>query len=287
MKNRKPVVVVFILCVILLLSMYSIGACSPGNGSDPKEVVLTANKNLQKLKSYHMTIKNHMEFSLQGKNINVLTNGECDLQVKPLIMKNVMVVSTNVPKQPEQTVTQYIEQSENQLIIYSKNNEQWTKMVVPYYNPLNEYENYFKGIVSVTLINETPDLAVYEVKESAEYLKENINRAFDSIGMQNAGMGKEIFKDLGDFTYTITISKKDNIVSKMNMDLSNMMASIGVNIAEKQDIPEDKKQIIRDLFANMKMESSITLSQFNQVGPISIPPEAKKAILAAPAPTTL
>ena len=100
-------------------------------------------------------------------------------------------------------------------------------------------------------------------------------------------LGWAIFKDLGDFTYTITISKKDNIVSKMNMDLSNMMASIGVNIAEKQDIPEDKKQIIRDLFANMKMESSITLSQFNQVGPISIPPEAKKAILAAPAPTTL
>lgn len=264
---------------LLMVSASGTGACSPANGADPNEVVRKAYQKFLDVKSYHMTMGVTTSMTVFGNNLNVVMNGESDVQVKPMLMKSIMTVKMNMGQnQSEQTILQYAEQAGDQFVVYSNAKNQWVKQSVPMVNPMNEYDNYFKGITSVTPVRETADATVYEVTVSGSYLRENIERAMASAGAKNMKLPMEIFNNLGDFKYTLFIDKKTAMISEMVIDLSDFIKTIGANIAEMPNVPEGQKKMLKEMFGNARMVTTVSFSQINGVGKIQIPQEAKNAV---------
>lgn len=272
---------ILVLCIMtVFVSVCSASDSAPVTNSDPKEIVTAAYQKFLALKNYHMSVATEASLSFQGKSTNIITKGEWDIQAKPMVFKNNMNIimdtaSDTITKKTERKVEQYIEESGKQLIVYSKINDQWTRQILPYSNLLNQYDNYFKAIVSVTPVNEDADSTVFEVVESASYLKENFDRVMASTGMQKVKLTDDLLKDLGDIKYTVTVDKKTATVSKIDMDLSEFVATIGNNLAESAKVPDNQKEIIRQVLTNMKVVTNIAFSRFGKVDKIIIPPEVK------------
>lgn len=264
----------------VLLSLSSVGFCAPGNADDAKETVMRAYQNLIKLNTYHMTMVSKTSLSARGKNISMTTESECDIQMKPMILKNVMTFTVDsASARTGQIITQYIEETAGQLAVYSNRKDQWTRQVVPYYDPLKEYDHYFKALVSATPVSEDEQSITFAVTESADYLQGTIKDAVASSGMPKTKLPENAFNDLGDFTYNVTIDKKSCMISRIDMDLSGLISKVGSSIAEAQDVPESQKGMVKELFQHMTLFTSIALSQWNQAGPITVPPEVKQAAI--------
>ncbi len=270
-----------IICMMnVFVSVCSASASLPAANSDPKATVAKAYQQFLTLKNYHMSIETAASLSFQGKNANIFSKAECDVQVKPMVLRNVMDITIDtvldtVSKRKEQKVVQYTEEAEKQLIVYSKINGQWVRQTLPYNNLLNENANFLKDIISVAPINEDDDSAVFEVEESASNLKGNLDRILASTGMQKMKITDDLLKNLSNLKYTITIDKKTSTVSKIDMDMSEFVAIIGNNLAESGKVPDNEKETVRELFKNMKIVTSIAFSRLNKVEKIVIPPEAK------------
>jgi len=131
-------------------------------------------------------------------------------------------------------LVQYIEESGDKIIVYSYTNNQWIKQSLPKgsYNPLSEYDNYIKGIKSVTVKEDNADSTVFEVVAKGSYLKEDIKRNIASMGMSKMVLSDDFLKDLDDLTYNVTIDKNTGTISKMEIDLSDFMSKFG-NVLSK------------------------------------------------------
>lgn len=276
MRNFKILSLLLGICVALLVS-----ACASPvtKKADPKEAVTNAYQKLVNLRSYHMTADITSTIKVKDQTVNTTMQSEMDVQQKPMLFKNTMNITAEGGSQKsEQKVIQYAEQSGKQLMIYSNVNNQWVKqaMDLAEYDPLKDFDNYIKAIISVTQKSEDGTTVTYEVIAGGNYLKDNIQRNMASIGMKNVPITDELIKNIGDFKYTVTIDKKTSTISKLDMDMSDIMAKLGDVLAESKDVPENQKQTVKDLFKNMKVTSMITLSQFDSIGSIVIPAEAKQ-----------
>jgi hypothetical protein len=264
------------LCMALLIS----GCASPATKKvDPKDVVMNAYQKLASLKNYHASMDVTSSFMVKDKNVNMVMKGEMDIQQKPMMFKNTLnIISDTGSQKLEQKIVQYAEESGNQLIVYSNLDNKWVKQAMDKADcdPIKDFDNYFKGITSVTQKSEDGDAVTYEVVVSGSYVKEKLQKAVESMGMKNLQITDERMKSLGDFKYTVKIDKKTSNISKIDIDLSSFMAKLGESLAQDQSVPDDQKQMIKDIFSSMKTSSSMTLSQFDSVGEISIPAEAKK-----------
>jgi hypothetical protein len=280
-KVKHFLVLVVFFIITVLISAYGFGSCSPLAAElVPQEIVTQAYQQFLVLQNYHMTSEATISLAFQGQDVNVIMKSESDTQIKPMLFKNVMDITVDcAAKKNEQRIVQYVAETGDKFLVYSNINNQWLKQSMPYYNRLNEYNNYFKAIKSVTLISDFDDTAIYEVVIDASYLQENIEHLMASPGMQEIMLPKNIMKDVGDFKYVITLDKKASTISKITMDLSGLLSTIGNNMSASTEVPEKYKMVIGELFKNMKMVMSVNFSQQNEAQEIIIPQEALDAPL--------
>lgn len=277
MKSLSMMLVFWV--ITLFVSVCSAGTAPLTTEKDAREIVTKAYQNFHKLQNYHMTIDAVTSFAFQGHHINVVTKGEGDAQLKrPMLIKNTMIMTMTMDdgvKKNEQKMEQYAEEVGDQWVVYTKFNDQWVKQLMPNFNQLHEYDNYFTSMTRVTPMGETDDSKVFAVTVDGRDLKENMERVLTAIGMQKIKLTDDLFKNVDDITYTITIDKKSAMVSKMEVDLSKLVASIGRNLVATSAVPAEQKPILAELFENMQSVTTISFSQFNKAEKITIPEKVK------------
>ncbi|HWR39434.1 MAG TPA: DUF6612 family protein [Patescibacteria group bacterium] len=278
MKLKKPLL--FFLLLHLLVLPVCVSA-APAAATDLKTLVTRSQSKMLALQNYHMTLQTTIASAVQGQDFRTLTTGEFDLQQKPLLVQGDLTVSVNFAgKAFNQSVSQYMEESGNQLTVYSKVNETWTRQQMPFkYNPVQDYQDYIGAIKSLAVKSETDQQLVLEVVATGDAIKERLARSFDSMNaFFPAGFKRppDFFANIGDMAYTMTIDKKSGLVLEMNIDVSNLMSSVGVTLVESMEtLPAEQKQVLAKIFTQMKMTTTISFSQFNTTDPVIIPEEAR------------
>ncbi|TWH44933.1 DUF6612 family protein [Sporomusa sp. KB1] len=268
--------IIMVYLMTMLFSVCSIGNAMAAINDDHKELVVQAYEKLFALKSYHMTLETTGSMSFLGQTMNMVMNGECDTQVKPMVAKNVMTITVgDASAKNEQKIVQYIEEAKGQFAIYSNMNGCWEKQYMPQYNPLDEYASYSKAITSVIPVEENAEVAVFAVTMDGSYLKENLEQAMNSTNMKKVSFSDELFKNLGDITYQVTINKETATIVKSVIDMSGILAAIGNNIANDKAVPAEQKSIIQGVFSNTRLVTTVVFSKFNSVDKIVIPNEVK------------
>ncbi len=276
MYKTKYWSIMLIFCIMTLLVSVCSSSASPSlTAIDSKETFTKAYQKFLSLKSYHMNLDVTSSLYVEGKIINTVIQGEFDVHQKPMMGKNIVNITMDIDsKKDRKQLVQYVEESGDQIIIYSYVDNHWIKQSMPNYNPFDDFDNYIKAIISVTPISEDADSIVYEVIASGSYLKDNIKHYIAATG-KNTQLTSDLLKDVGNFKYTITIDKKVSTISKMNIDLSDFMSKIIARMAESPDIPAEKRKIFQDMLGNIRMILNVTFSQFNRVKNITIPQEVK------------
>jgi hypothetical protein len=272
MKKIK-VVFVAVLCLITLLA-----ASLASAAEESKQTVLEAYGKLDAMKSYHMTMMMEMTMAVQGKDMKTIMNGEMDFQVQPFVCKNNMDISISVDGKElqKQPMLQYMEISEQKLNTYTYMDGKWQRLSMPGGdNFVRQYGDYIKAIKSASLISEDETTAVYEITEDSSYLKDVLKNSLESLGMSKLNISDDLIASLGDLTYTVKIDKTAGIIAGMDMELSELMAAIGNQMAAAMPAPASNTQELRDMFKNAKMQVHITMSQFDGIAPIIIPDEAR------------
>ncbi len=280
MKTVKSLSVMLVFCMItLLISGWSSRCYAAAVQTEAKETVAQAYQKLQNLKNYHITLDTANSLTAQGKAIHTVTKGEFDIQVNPLLCKSDLEITTNInSNQINQKIEQYIEDSGNRIILYSNAGNKWKRKFLPKgsYNPLRDYENYIKAIKSVTIKSEDADSTVFEVVADGNYLKEDVRRNLTALGMSKLKLSDDFLKEnMDDLSYQVTIAKKQGTISMIDIDQSNFIHQLGNHLAEAMPLQGDQKKIMKEMFNSMKMVMHMTLSQFDNVEPFTVPQEAR------------
>jgi hypothetical protein len=271
---------IVVFCMMtMFITIYSASASAGATEEASKEMVVKSYKNLAKVKSYHMTVDAVRYQFFQEKSIKIVIKSECDVQIKPMVYKSTTDMVMEVEGRGLQVrELQYMEEIDGQRIVYSAQDNRWFKQIIPRYSPFDDYDAYFKEIKSVKRINETVREVLFEVKVNGSYLRDKLNKRLGSASPQKAELDNELLS-LGDFTYQVTIDKKSMLVSKLNIDMSEFLAKRGSTITESNQVPENQKDMIKEMFSNMKVSTTIAFSQWDSIGKIIIPDAAKNAPL--------
>jgi len=284
MNRLKYFSILILVCItMLVVSVCSASKSTAATDTDSKQMVIAAFEKLNTVKNYHMTMENNYTLTYQGEALNLGVKSEADAQTEPLLVKNNMVFTMESTwEKKEKRTMQYVEENQGQIVAYSYLNNQWTKQVITQFSPLAAYEDYFKAIKSVTLLKESAKTRVFAVVVESSYLSNELERMMNAVGMQKVKLPKGIFKDIGDLSYTVTIDKKTAAITKVNMDLSGLLVSVGNNIVESLELPDEKKMAISEMLATVKASATIIFSQINRVDGLQIPPEVKNTAVTVP-----
>lgn len=270
----------FILCVmtvfISICSMYSLVAAAP---QDAKEMVVTAYQKMLNFNNYHMTLDSTATMSVQGKNIRMAMEGGFDIQAKPMLSKGDMNIRVYTDsKTLDKNLVQYIEESGNQIIIYSNADNSWIKQSFPKesVDSLRDYESYIKAIKSADIESDDDNSTVIRVVASGEVLKNTLKQKMALMGMNKLVVSDDFLADIQDLSYSITIDKSTGNISASHMDLSDFMAQFGTHMADKMKTTEKQKQAITEMFQNMKFIMDVTFSQYNSAPAVVIPQDVRE-----------
>lgn len=273
------------MAAFCLLGLFLTGTAAAAPAVDDKTVIANAYKNMQRMNSYHMTLGGEMSMSGAGTEMRMEMAGEIDVLTKPLRSRNTMDIAMDMRsenggnKKVTKRLEQYVVEEKGGIAIYTGAAGQWQKQLLPtgVYDPLKDYENYIRGIKSVTLVSDESDEAVFDVTISASYMRDNMRKQFAAMGTSNFNelLSDEFMDSLGDVSYRLTVNKNNGTVSKLEMDLSEFTSRIGNELAERIQAPEEKKQEMRDLFNGMKLNMRIEFSQFDSVQPFVLPAGVK------------
>jgi hypothetical protein len=270
---------------MVMVSVCGVGGVKAATSDEYKELVVKAYDQMSKMQSYRMTMDITGSMTLLGKTTDIVMHGDCDTQVKPMLAKNVMKVTVgDGTAKKDQMITQYIEESKGQINVYTNNNGKWEKMSMAHYDPIADYADFAKGISNVALVEENDETFVFAVTIDGSYLKENIDRVMNSASMKKANLPEDIFKNIGDITYKVTIDKKTSVISKTDMELSDLFAAIGKSFIDRENkLSDTEKAMVREIFNNMKFNVTMVISKINSVDKITIPNEVKmNSLLAKP-----
>ena len=70
--------------------------------------------------------------------------------------------------------------------------------------------------------------------------------------------------------------KRPLLLPKWIWTYSDFMHKLGSTLAKKETMPAEQKQVIKAMFESLQLKSTVTFSQFDSIGNIVIPEEAKK-----------
>lgn len=270
--------VVWSFAWIVLTMAGSVAAASPEALADSKATVTEAFQQFRLLKNYHLSSTSNTDMTVQGKTMRIFTQGECDVELKPLKMKNDISLEVMVDgKVTRQKTLQFMEERDKNLILYTQVEGNWYKQSIPYTDPLAEYDNYFKAIKAVELVWETPAERSFAVTIDGNYVQQDIERTLAAGGILKSKVPVELFQGLGDFTYTVIIDRRTGAIARFDMDLTGFMAVIGQNILASDIVPDTQKAQLAEMFRSMKITTGVAVTNPNGVMRIVIPVESKKA----------
>lgn len=214
-----------------------------------------------------------------------------EVQEKPLILKNDINICYRDELNKENTVAlkQYIEQSQDNLVMYLLSNKTWIKEVLPIDPSLNKKlsadeqvaarMNMLQMMKSVKLKRETPSYKYMEITLDAVQLSDAIdaaikrNHAQDNDMLRMAAVGRLGLLAAGDIKYIIKVDKATKMVKEIDMDLTDPIRK-GVGLL--LDIANPKDRIaIEDFLTKSTLNMKITYSKYNQVDPIEIPQDVR------------
>lgn len=285
MIKIRPFIITAAFCLGILLSTGGAGACSPQPADNPRETVINAYKHFDSLKSYHMTIDLAASLSYLGKSMSITVNNEADAQVKPLLIRNSLTgaFAADTGKK-ELKAVQYMQQVGDRLAVYTNSEKRWSRQILPFFYPPTDYSDYLKAIARVKPVRDTSAETVYEVTISWASIRENIEKALASADPKEKALLSGLTKDLGDFTYTLTIDKKTATISRIDIDLSGLLVAIGKSIVETLNMPAERKAMLKDTLNSVRLTAAVKFSRIDAVEPIAIPEEALDAPLQTAIP---
>lgn len=277
-------------CFVLLLTVFitaQVAAVSAAGAEaapeiNAREFVDQAYRQFLELESYHMAIGISAELEVKGQKAKSHTTSEGDIRLKPLLGKNMLMATVYVGEQKiEQQIAQYFQQEGNQLIVYSNIDHQWHKDTMPYLQPVSQLQDYLGAIKDAALLREDDSHLIFAVTVDAGYAAGNLEDYIASAGVRKLKLSsealREVLKNAGDFDYTLTIDKQTGAIVSAHMDFTELMARISKSMIASTATPADQKQLMREVFSNMRLVVDANFSQFNDIGNIVIPAEAKQA----------
>lgn len=275
-------------CLVLLLTVFMMAQAGAASAAAPevdaRKIVDQAYRQFLELESYHMMVDISSEMEVKGKKVQSHTTSEGDIRLKPLLGKNMLKATLYIDEQKiEQQIEQYFQEEGSQLVVYSNIDHQWLKEVMPYLQPASEYQGYLKAIKDVTFLRESGSSLVFAVTVDAAYAAGNLEHYIGSSGIedQKVRQSMEALRDAmanaGDFNYTLTIDRQSAAITHLHMDFTELMARLSGTLLESPATPEEQKQLIGEVFSNMRLVVDADFSQLNGIANIVIPAEAKQA----------
>lgn len=274
------------LSAILMFSMALMVGCS--NEKEALNMLFDATEKSTNWKNYNVEIESHMKMvdPIQGEmDINTFGTGTIFMDPMKLYM-NMDVNLSNIPE--AQHIEQYLIQDGETIILYQKVQEQWYKMNIN-----------IEGLGDILQADPAEDIQLMmEYTKTAEIVGEEEikgNKAhivdltismkiYEEIVARNEALGSmipltstedigKVLSELDDLKYRMWIDKNSGELVKYNMDLGKMMETLMAKL-EIEEMTEEEKE----MFQNMEMSITQTISNHNNADNFELPEEALNAI---------
>lgn len=268
---------------LVLVMLVSLTACG-GGGNSTEDVMKAAQEALNQVTSMRYDMNMDMTLSASGQTMESNTSGVIAYNAEPLTME--MKMTMDMGEQGQLDMVMYAGQEDDNLILYMSDGTNWGKQTLADAAQLEQYNAQDSMGIYLENIDSFQEVGIEQVNgsDAAKYegviANDALNEVMAASGMEEQlaqyGLtGEEaaaIYQDLGDLPVAIWIDKESNLPVKYEMDMTAMMQNIMTKLFENMDIAaEDMDFTVDNMFISM------TLYDFNNVGEIEIPEEAKAA----------
>lgn len=267
---------------LALVMLISLTAC--GGGSSTEDVMKAAQEALNEVTSMRYDMSMDMTLSAGGQTIESNTSGVIAYNAEPLAME--MKMTMDMGAQGQFDMFMYVSQEDDNLVMYMSDGTNWGKQTLAdaaqleQYNAQDSMGIYLENIDSFQEAGTEQVNGSDAIKYEGVIANDALNEVMAASGMEEQlaqyGLTEEeaaaIYQDLGDLPVAIWIAKESNLPVKYEMDMTAMMQNIMTKMFENMDVAtEDMDFTVDNMFISM------TLYDFNNVGEIEIPEEAKAA----------
>lgn len=281
MKGQMKKWLAFALVVMFMVSMT---ACGGNGGNSTEDVMKAAQDALNEVSSMRYDMVMDMNLSAGGQTVESKTTGQIAYNADPLAME--MQMTVDMGAQGKVDMLMYAGQEGDDLVMYMSDGANWGKQTLTdaaqleQYNAQDSMEIYLENIDSFQEAGTEQVNGSDAVKYEGVIANDALNDVMAASGMEEQlaqyGLSGEeaaaIYQDLGDLPVAIWIDAESNLPVKYEMDMTAMMQTIMTKMFENMDMAaEDVDLTVDNMFISM------TLYDFNNVGEIQIPEEAKAA----------
>lgn len=267
---------------LALIMLISLTAC--GGGSSTENVMKAAQEALNEVTSMRYDMSMDMTLSAGDQTIESNTSGVIAYNAEPLAME--MKMTMDMGAQGQFDMFMYVSQEDDNLVMYMSDGTNWGKQTLAdaaqleQYNAQDSMGIYLENIDSFQEAGTEQVNGSDAIKYEGVIANDALNEVMAASGMEEQlaqyGLTEEeaaaIYQDLGDLPVAIWIAKESNLPVKYEMDMTAMMQNIMTKMFENMDVAtEDMDFTVDNMFISM------TLYDFNNVGEIEIPEEAKAA----------
>lgn len=280
----KKSVTKWLALALVMMLMISLTACGGGGGNSTEDVMQAAQDALNEVSSMRYDMVMDMNLSAGGQTLVSNTTGQIAYNADPLAME--MKMTMDMGAQGKADVLMYANQEGDDLVMYMSDGANWGKQVLADAAQLEQYNAQDSMGIYLENIDSFKEVGTEQVNGSDAIKYEGVisNDALNEV-MAASGMEEQlaqygltgdnaaaIYQDLGDLPVAIWIDSESNLPVKYEMDMTSMMQTIMTKIFENMDAATEDMDLTVD-----KMFISMTLYDFNNVGEIEIPEEAKAA----------
>lgn len=284
MKKAKKILA-FVLAAAMLL-------CLTGCGSFESKMV-KAVKKMNDLQNFHMDMEVQMGLSMamlgQSLDVDAKMIFGMDMQNEP--MRSRIDMTVEALNTSEQALI-YLEQSEDSYTVYASadGGTTWEKEQVSAEETPAQSGNMVGNMqMFISCAKSFQEAGTEEINGSAatrydgEISGESIQTAIDMSGAKDIlseNLGTELDEDsftaLGSIPCSLWIDNKSGMIVRYDMDMTAVMQSLLDDMIKEVLASQGLEGVALELTLS-KVTVSAVLSQFDQVGEITIPDEAKAA----------
>ena len=282
-RNRVlPVILLTVcLCLLSLAGMSLLVSAASLDGD--REAVLKAFDKMDSLASYRMKLTYQLAMTVQEKTLKVLMTGDGDVQVKPVLMQmNMKAVLDDGKSQVKEDIIQYIEESPGQITVYARENDQWTKMTMPYLQAAETDVSSYGALSGAALVKETQQVRIYDVKMDISSLWQAVEQILAASGVPHTEIVQGLLTNMTEIPFRVHVDKESGYVAKIEMN--ELLPVIRDAVLKLPEVPEEQKERITALFEQSSFLLSVEFSKFNDVKVKPVPDRVKRKAVERPMP---
>lgn len=272
--------------LLTIIMIFSMVACSKEKAA--MNIILDATEKAANWENYNIQIDSYMKINdpIQGE-MEIQTSGEGTIFMEPMKLHMNMDVDISSLKEV-QNIEQYMIQEGDSIVLYQYVQDQWYKMEID-----------IEGLGDILQSDPAEDIQLMmDYTKSAEVLgEEKINgkkayaielavsmKIYTKIIERNEALGSmvplksdenliKLLSKMDDLKYKIWVDKTSGEIVKYSMDLGKMM-EILMSKMEIEGMTSEQK----DMFKDMEMTTTMTISNQNKAENFELPEEAVDAI---------